>query len=59
MTTSVFYINTTNGWTQFKNGDKVKSVSNRIVTFDSNLIHQGVTTTDEKRKVVINFNYLL
>ena len=55
--TAVYYINTNNGWTQFKKGGKVKSVANRMVIFDSNLEHQGVTCTDEKRRVVINFNY--
>ena len=55
--TAVYYINTNNGWTKFKKGGKVKSVANRMVIFDSNLEHQGVTCTDEKRRVVINFNY--
>ena len=55
--TAIFYVNTNNGWTEFKKGGKVKSVANRIVIFDSNLEHQGVTCTDEKRRVVINFNY--
>ena len=55
--TAIFYVNTNNGWTEFKKGGKVKSVANRIVIFDSNLEHTGVTCTDEKRRVVINFNY--
>ena len=55
--TAIFYVNTNNGWTEFKKGGKVKSVANRIVIFDSNLEHQGVTCTDKKRRVVINFNY--
>ena len=55
--TSIFYINTNNGWTEFANGDRVKCVENRLVTFDSNLKHQGVTCTDKKRKIVINLNY--
>jgi len=55
--TAVFYINTNNGWTEFKKGGKVKNITNRIVIFDSNLEHTGVTCTDEKRRVVINFNY--
>ena len=55
--TAIFYVNTNNGWTEFKKGGKVKSVANRIVIFDSNVEHQGVTCTDEKRRVVINFNY--
>ena len=55
--TAVYYINTNNGYTQFKDGTKVESVANRAVIFDSNLEHQGVGCTDEKRKVVINFNF--
>ena len=57
MKTSILYVNTNNGWTEFKNGDRVDCIENRMVIFDSNLEHQGVTTTDQKRKVVINFNY--
>ena len=57
MWTSIFYLNTNNGWTQFKKGGKVKCVENRLVTFDSNLEHAGVTCTDEKVRVLINFNY--
>ena len=56
-TTAILYMNTNNGWTEFKKGGKVKSVANRLVTFDSGLEHQGVTCTDEKIRVVINFNY--
>ena len=55
--TAIFYINTCNGWTQFKKGGKVKSIANRIVIFDHKLSHAGVTCTDEKRRVVVNFNY--
>jgi len=55
--TAIFYINTNNGYTQFKNGPKVKSVENRIVCFPSNLFHRGYTCSDELRRVVINFNY--
>ena len=57
VTTSIFYINTNNGWTEFQNGDKVECVENRMVIFDSNLEHEGVSCTDQLRKVVINFNY--
>ena len=47
----------TAGWTQFKKGGKVKCVENRMVIFDSNLEHTGFSCTDQKRKVVVNFNY--
>lgn len=55
--TSVFYINTNNGFTQFKRGGKIRSIANRMVIFDSEMEHQGVTCTDEKNRVVVNFNY--
>ena len=55
--TSVYYINTNNGYTKFKNGTKVKSVENRMVVFPSHLEHQGYTCSDKLKRVVINFNY--
>ena len=63
--TSIFYINTNNGWTHIKKNAKVpssssvkvKSVANRMVTFDSRLEHAGYTCTDEKVRMVINFNW--
>ena len=57
ITTAVYFINTNNGWTEFQNGDKVESVENRIVIFDSNTMHTGTTCTNEKVRVLINFNY--
>tara|TARA_Y100001963_G_C6692142_1_gene405129 strand:+ start:356 stop:862 length:507 start_codon:yes stop_codon:yes gene_type:complete len=55
--TAILYLNTNNGWTRFKKGGKVKSVENRMVIFDSNQEHSGVTCTNEQRRVVVNFNY--
>ena len=56
-TTSIFYMNTNNGHTEFEDGTKVECVANRMVTFSSNLKHRGTSCTDEKTRVVINFNY--
>jgi hypothetical protein len=56
-TTSIFYVNSNNGYTLFEDGTKVESVENRIVTFPANTSHTGVSQTDEKARVVINFNY--
>ena len=56
-TTSIFYVNTNNGYTKFEDGTKVESVANRMVIFPSNLKHKGTSCTDEKIRVVINFNY--
>ena len=55
--TSILYMNTNNGYTKFRSGPKVKSVTNRMVTFNSNIFHHGASCTNQKRRVVINFNY--
>ena len=57
LTTSIFYVNTNNGYTTFEDGTKVESVANRMITFPANLKHTGTSCTDEKIRVVINFNY--
>ena len=56
-TTSIFYMGTNNGYTKFEDGTKVESVANRMVTFPANMKHTGTSCTDEKRRIVINFNY--
>ena len=56
-TTAIYYVNTNNGYTKFKKGGKVKSVENRMVIFDTSLEHMAVSCTDQKTRVVINFNY--
>ena len=58
ITTGIFYVNTNNGYTQFKNGQKVESVANRFIEFNSQELHQGVSQTDTKSRVAINFNYI-
>ena len=55
--TSIFYVNTNNGFTQFKTGEKVGSVANRLITFPSPTYHSGVSCTDKQVRMVINFNY--
>jgi hypothetical protein len=38
-------------------GAKIESVANRMIIFDSNLEHGGHACTDEKVRVLVNFNY--
>ena len=57
-TTSIFYINSNNGHTEFESGEKVGSIENRMVEFQSTMLHRGTTCTDEQTRVVINFNFL-
>jgi hypothetical protein len=55
--TAVYYLNTNNGKTVFKNGIEVNSVANRLLVFDSKLEHSPIFSTD-KNRIVINFNYI-
>jgi hypothetical protein len=57
--TAIFYVNSNNGYTMFReSGKKVESVENRLVVFPTELEHCGVSCTDNKQRVVINFNFL-
>ncbi len=56
--TAILYMNTNNGYTLFEDGTKVNSVANRMAIFPTQMHHTGATCTDEKVRVVINFNYL-
>ena len=56
-TTSIFYVNTNNGYTEFEDGTKVESVANRFVSFPANSKHRGTSCSDENKRVIINFNY--
>ena len=57
-TTSIFYVNTNDGYTVFEDGTKIESVANRIVSFPEETKHRGTSCTDEKIRMVINFNFL-
>ena len=57
--TAILYCNTNNGSTLFQNGKKVFSKENRAVIFDGHQKHCGIDCTDQKIRVVINFNYFL
>ena len=50
-------MNTNDGFTEFKNGDIIESIANRMVIFDSSLEHTGTSCTNKKRRIVLNFNY--
>ena len=56
--TAIFYVNTNNGHTLFKNNNKkIKCVENKLIIFDSKLSHKAVLQTDKDKRIVINFNY--
>ena len=56
-TVAFLYLNTNNGYTLLENGDKVKSIENRFVTFPNTILHTGVSQTDTKIRSLINFNF--
>ena len=58
--TAIFYLNTNNGYTKFKDNtlDNVPSVANRLVTFYGGLEHAVCSCTDQNVRVVLNINYI-
>jgi hypothetical protein len=56
--TGIFYINTNNGYTKFKNGEVIKSEENKYIEFDHFEHHTGTTCTDSDYRIIINFNYI-
>ena len=57
-TTAIYYVNSNDGKTFFKNGKEVDSVSNRLVIFNGDMLHTGSSCTDRKVRCVINLNYI-
>ena len=57
LSTSIYYINTNNGYTEFEDGTRIESVENSLLTFPYSMKHRGVSCTDEPFRMVINFNY--
>ncbi len=57
--TAILYINTCNGYTLLHKDKKIKinSEENKILIFNSQISHAGVSQTDVDRRIVINFNY--
>ena len=55
---ALFSLNTCDGYTKFNDGTKVESVANRIVFFDASKKHQSSTTSNDKLRYNINFNFL-
>lgn len=53
----ILYINTNNGFTRLKNGEKIASIENRGLLFDPSLSHNSSTCTDQNGRININFNY--
>jgi len=56
-TTSIFYLNTNNGYTELEDGTKISSEKNKLVSFPAFLRHRACSATDKSYRIVINFNY--
>ena len=57
--TAIFYINTCNGYTKFKNNKKIYSEENKVCFFPTNTPHSGSSCTDQDIRIVINCNYII
>jgi len=55
-TVLLYSVNTNNGYTMFKSGEKIYSKENQLIIFDGLLEHCSVAQTDEKIRVNININ---
>ena len=56
--TAIYYVNTNNGKTLFKNGNEAECVKNRMVIFPNTWYHTPQYQTDTPVRSVINFNWL-
>ena len=56
-TVALFSLNTNNGYTDFKNGKKIKSIKNKLVLFPGNLEHRSVNQTDKDYRINLNINF--
>jgi hypothetical protein len=54
---AVFYINTNNGVTMFKDGTVIESVENRLAVFDPDILHTGTSCTDQQVRCLINIMF--
>jgi hypothetical protein len=55
--TGIYYFNSTNGPT-YVGEEKIECVENRFISFPHNIEHTGTSFTNDKRRVVLNVNYL-
>ena len=56
--TSLYYINTNNGFTNLNDEIKVSSVSNRFLKFSNNTLHNSSTCTNQKYRLTVVINYI-
>ena len=54
--TAIYYVNTNNGYTIFKN-KKIRSEANKMIVFSGDTMHKVKYQTDKDARLVINFRY--
>ncbi len=54
---ALYSLNSCDGYTKIGN-DRIESVENRMIFFDPTKLHASTNTTDDLRRVNINFNYI-
>ena len=59
ITTAIFYLNTNNGYTEFKDGNRIDCVRNRLIMFPAITPHRAIGQTDVTKRIVLNFNFVL
>ena len=57
-TVALYYLNSNNGVTVFREGKRIPSVANQMLIFDGKLYHAVIPQTDTKLRVNINLNIL-
>ena len=58
--TAILYLNDCDGGTEFKIDGKIifiKAEANKIVVFDTKILHRAVTSKEEPIRYILNFNY--
>ena len=56
--TGIYIIDTSDGYTYFKDGQRIDSIANTFISFDSHHEHAGTNLTSAKRRIVVNINYM-
>ena len=57
---SILYLNSCDGGTELKINDEtvfIKSEANKMLIFDADVLHRGITSKKEPIRYIINFNY--
>ena len=58
--TAILYLNDCDGGTELKINDKItfiKAEANKMLVFDTSVLHRGLTSKKEPVRYIINFNY--